>query len=54
MGLSSQYQEQQKKTTQVNENLVLNYSRTKSLSRVIPRELLMEVFPFLLLSLSQE
>ncbi|MCE8163826.1 MAG: ABC transporter ATP-binding protein/permease [Candidatus Moeniiplasma glomeromycotorum] len=54
MGLNSQYQERQKKTTQVNENLVLNYSRTKSLSRVIPRELLMEVFPFLLLSLSQE
>jgi len=52
MGLSSQYEIQQKKITQNNEKLVLNFSRVKSLSRTIPISLLIEIFPFLLLFLS--
>src|SRR6266536_5348071 len=54
MGLTSQYQEKQKKTTYQNEKLVLHYSHTKSLSKTIPSNFLMEAFPFLLLFLSGE
>lgn len=52
MGLTSQYKERQEKITNANENLCLNFSRTKSLSKTIPNDLLMEFFPFLLLGLS--
>ncbi|KLL02018.1 MAG: ABC transporter [Mycoplasmataceae bacterium RC_NB112A] len=54
MGLNSRYQEQQKKVTQANEKMALGHSHPKSLSKVIPRELLMEFFPFFLLGLSGE
>src|SRR5438132_9578495 len=42
MGLSSQHETRQKKITQNNEKLVLNFNRTKSLSRTIPNNLLIE------------
>ncbi|MDR1670146.1 MAG: ABC transporter ATP-binding protein/permease [Spiroplasmataceae bacterium] len=53
MGLSSQYREKQKDITQKNENLALNYNRTKTLNKAIPSNLLRYSFPFLLLSLSR-
>jgi len=52
MGFNSQYETQQKKVTQNNEKLILNFNRTKSLSRTIPISLLIEIFPFLLLFIS--
>src|SRR5690348_2257636 len=52
MGFSSQYETQQKKVTQNNKKLILNFNRTKSLSRTIPISLLIEIFPFLLLLIS--
>ncbi|CAG8456587.1 27236_t:CDS:2 [Gigaspora margarita] len=51
-GLTSQYRLKQKKITQANENLLLNFNHTKSLNKTIPNNLLMESFPFLLLALS--
>ena len=51
MGLSSQYQVQQKKITQANQNLCLKYNRTKSLNKAIPSTFLMHAFPFILISL---
>ncbi|CAJ0912878.1 11100_t:CDS:2 [Entrophospora sp. SA101] len=51
-GLTSQYSAKQKKVTQANEKLLLNFNHTKSLNRTIPNNWLMESFPFLLLALS--
>ncbi|WNE41130.1 MAG: Vitamin B12 import ATP-binding protein BtuD [Mycoplasmataceae bacterium] len=52
MGLSSQYQEKQKNITDKNEQLALNYNRTKTLNETIPNNLLGTSFPFFLLTLS--
>ena len=38
MGLTSQYQKQQKQATQDNENLALRYNHTKSLNKTIPNQ----------------
>jgi len=54
MGLSSQYRLHQKKISGENEKLIIKFSRTKSLSKSIPNELLMEAFPFLLFFLSDK
>jgi ABC-type bacteriocin/lantibiotic exporter with double-glycine peptidase domain len=52
MGLTSEYRVQQRKIKQDNERLYLKFGRTKSLSKTIPNNLLIEFFPFLLLGLS--
>ncbi|MCE8162987.1 MAG: ABC transporter ATP-binding protein/permease [Candidatus Moeniiplasma glomeromycotorum] len=52
MGLTETYQQKQARITGENEVRVLNYSRTKSLSKTLPRNLLLPSFPFLLLFLS--
>ncbi|CAI2194883.1 14189_t:CDS:2, partial [Funneliformis geosporum] len=52
MGLSSQYQAKQKSLTQTNKNLCLKFNRTKSLNKAFPSVFLVEVFPFILLSLA--
>jgi ABC-type multidrug transport system fused ATPase/permease subunit len=54
MGLSSEYQQKQKNITQENEQLVLNYNRTKSLNKTIPNNFLNRFFPFILLALSRD
>jgi hypothetical protein len=54
MGLSSEYQQKQKNITQENEQLVLNYNRTKSLNKTIPNNFLNRFPPFILLALSRD
>jgi hypothetical protein len=38
MGLTSQYQDKQRKISQKNENLLLSFGPTKSLNKTIPGE----------------
>jgi len=52
MGLTSQYQTQQKKVTDENEKMILNFNRTKSLNKAIPNNLLIDFYGFFLLFLS--
>ena len=52
MGLTSHYKAKQEKITQENEKLVLKFGRTKSLSKTIPNNLLINFYIFLLLWLS--
>ena len=49
MGLTAHYKTKQEKITQENEKLVLNFSRTKSLSKTIPNNLLIDFYVFFLL-----
>ena len=53
MGLTSEYRARQQKINKANERLGLNFSRTKSLSKTLPNNLLVDFFPFLLLGLNR-
>ena len=52
MGLTADYKTKQEKITQENEKLALGFSRTKSLSKTVPNNLLIDFYVFLLLWLS--
>jgi hypothetical protein len=52
MGLSSHYRQQQKHISAANKKLCVRYNHTKSLNKIIPGNLLLELFPFILLFLS--
>ena len=54
MGLDHQYKTQQRQITKKNENLLVAFGHTKALSRTIPVNWLVRLFPPLLLLLSGE
>jgi hypothetical protein len=53
MGLTTHYRKKQRETSLVNEKVILKDSHFRSLNKAIPSNLLMDIFPFLLLSLNR-
>ncbi|PWU06689.1 MAG: hypothetical protein C5B43_01415 [Verrucomicrobia bacterium] len=52
MGLISQYRHQQHRVTKTNQDLLLSFNRLRSLNKTIPSDLLVVIFPFILLSIT--
>jgi ABC-type bacteriocin/lantibiotic exporter with double-glycine peptidase domain len=49
MGLSDEYRQQQHQITKKNQDLLLSFNRIRSLNKTIPSDLLVVIFPFILL-----